>query len=97
MFTQNPVIDFMPDQRDMEDKGGTMRLGLSPARRNPGPTAPAVPGPGEDGRASGRGRGAETAQGIGKGSTGEGEAKRVDGGAKRKQADGYDNGEGAVR
>ena len=27
MFTENPVIDFMPDQRDMEDKGGTMRLG----------------------------------------------------------------------
>jgi CTP synthase len=30
MFTENPVIDFMPDQRDMEDKGGTMRLGLYP-------------------------------------------------------------------
>ena len=32
MFTPNPVIDFMPDQRDIEDKGGTMRLGLYPAR-----------------------------------------------------------------
>ena len=30
MFTEHPVIDFMPDQRDMEDKGGTMRLGLYP-------------------------------------------------------------------
>ena len=27
----NPVIDFMPDQRELEDKGGTMRLGLYPA------------------------------------------------------------------
>jgi len=25
--TEFPVIDFMPDQRDVEDKGGTMRLG----------------------------------------------------------------------
>jgi CTP synthase len=32
MFTSNPVIDFMPDQRELEDKGGTMRLGLYPAR-----------------------------------------------------------------
>jgi CTP synthase len=32
MFTNAPVIDFMPDQRDLEDKGGTMRLGLYPAR-----------------------------------------------------------------
>ena len=32
----HPVIDFMPDQRDMEDKGGTMRLGLYPARLLPG-------------------------------------------------------------
>ena len=31
LFTEHPVIDFMPDQRDMEDKGGTMRLGLYPA------------------------------------------------------------------
>ena len=36
VFTQNPVIDFMPEQRDMEDKGGTMRLGLYPARADPG-------------------------------------------------------------
>ncbi len=32
MFTAHPVIDFMPDQRDVEDKGGTMRLGLYPAK-----------------------------------------------------------------
>ncbi|TMF40515.1 MAG: CTP synthase [Chloroflexi bacterium] len=44
MFTENPVIDFMPDQRDMEDKGGTMRLGLYPARLAPGSKAAAVYG-----------------------------------------------------
>ena len=32
MFTPYPVIDFMPDQRDLEDKGGTMRLGLYPCQ-----------------------------------------------------------------
>ncbi len=36
LFTSAPVIDYMPDQRDMEDKGGTMRLGLYPARLTPG-------------------------------------------------------------
>ena len=30
IFTNAPVIDFMPDQRELEDKGGTMRLGLYP-------------------------------------------------------------------
>ncbi len=44
MFTDHPVIDFMPDQRDMEDKGGTMRLGLYPARLTPGSKAAAVYG-----------------------------------------------------
>ena len=44
MFTENPVIDFMPDQRDMEDKGGTMRLGLYPARLTAGSKAAAVYG-----------------------------------------------------
>jgi CTP synthase len=44
MFTQNPVIDFMPDQRELEDKGGTMRLGLYPARLTPGSKAAAVYG-----------------------------------------------------
>ena len=36
LFTAAPVIDYMPDQRDMEEKGGTMRLGLYPARLTPG-------------------------------------------------------------
>jgi CTP synthase len=44
MFTEHPVIDFMPDQRDMEEKGGTMRLGLYPARLTPGSKANAVYG-----------------------------------------------------
>ena len=44
MFTQNPVIDFMPDQRELEEKGGTMRLGLYPARLTPGSKAAAVYG-----------------------------------------------------
>jgi CTP synthase len=39
LFTNAPVIDFMPDQRDMEEKGGTMRLGLYPARLTPGTRA----------------------------------------------------------
>lgn len=30
--TQNPVIDLMLDQHDVEDMGGTMRLGVYPAR-----------------------------------------------------------------
>ena len=32
IFTANPVIDLMPDQADVTDKGGTMRLGLYPAK-----------------------------------------------------------------
>jgi CTP synthase len=44
LFTSNPVIDFMPDQRDMEDKGGTMRLGIYPARLTPGSKVAAVYG-----------------------------------------------------
>lgn len=30
--TKHPVIDLMPDQKDIHDKGGTMRLGLFPCR-----------------------------------------------------------------
>ena len=30
--TTNPVIDLMPEQRDVEDLGGTMRLGLYPCK-----------------------------------------------------------------
>ena len=44
MFTEHPVIDYMPDQREMEDKGGTMRLGLYPARLTPGSKAAAAYG-----------------------------------------------------
>jgi CTP synthase len=32
----NPVIDVMPDQRDIADLGGTMRLGLYPCHLTPG-------------------------------------------------------------
>ncbi len=34
--TLHPVIDLMDDQRDVVDLGGTMRLGLYPARLRPG-------------------------------------------------------------
>jgi CTP synthase len=44
LFTSDPVIDFMPDQREMEEKGGTMRLGLYPARLTPGSKAAAAYG-----------------------------------------------------
>ena len=30
--TPNPIIDLMPDQRDVSDMGGTMRLGVYPCR-----------------------------------------------------------------
>jgi CTP synthase len=32
MFTPHPVIDLLPEQRDLPDKGGTMRLGLYPCQ-----------------------------------------------------------------
>ncbi|MFM2106533.1 MAG: hypothetical protein RL338_1565 [Chloroflexota bacterium] len=44
LFTEHPVIDLMADQREMEEKGGTMRLGLYPARLTPGSKAQAVYG-----------------------------------------------------
>jgi CTP synthase len=34
--TTNPVIDIMPDQRDIADLGGTMRLGIYPCRLTSG-------------------------------------------------------------
>jgi CTP synthase len=37
--TPYPVIDLMPDQRDITDKGGTMRLGLYPCHLQPGTAA----------------------------------------------------------
>ncbi len=30
--TKHPVIDLMPDQKDVDEKGGTMRLGLYPCK-----------------------------------------------------------------
>ncbi|HIS40550.1 MAG TPA: CTP synthase [Candidatus Aphodovivens avistercoris] len=35
----HPVIDLMPEQEDVEDKGGTMRLGAYPCRVEPGTRA----------------------------------------------------------
>ncbi|AFV03930.1 CTP synthase [Dehalobacter sp. UNSWDHB] len=33
--TEYPVIDLLPEQKDIEDMGGTMRLGISPVRVKP--------------------------------------------------------------
>ena len=44
LFTDAPVIDLMPDQREVEDKGGSMRLGLYPARLTAGSRAEAAYG-----------------------------------------------------
>jgi CTP synthase len=38
-LTPNPVIDFLPDQLDITDKGGTMRLGHYPCVIEPGTKA----------------------------------------------------------
>ena len=43
-FTSHPVIDLLPEQRDIEDKGGTMRLGVYPCRLVPGSKAAAAYG-----------------------------------------------------
>jgi CTP synthase len=37
--TRHPIIDFMPDQLDITDKGGTMRLGIYPCVLEPGTRA----------------------------------------------------------
>jgi CTP synthase len=42
--TQHPVIDLMPDQRNITDKGGTMRLGAYPCVIKPGSLANAIYG-----------------------------------------------------
>ncbi|MDW8148947.1 MAG: CTP synthase [Roseiflexaceae bacterium] len=42
--TPHPVIDFMPEQLDITDKGGTMRLGGYPCRLMPGTRAYAAYG-----------------------------------------------------
>ena len=38
-FTPHPVIDLMPDQRDISEMGGTMRLGVYPCRLREGSLA----------------------------------------------------------
>jgi CTP synthase len=38
-FTSAPVIDLLPEQRDIENKGGTMRLGVYPCKLLPGSRA----------------------------------------------------------
>jgi CTP synthase len=43
-FTKYPVIDMMPEQREIEDKGGTMRLGQYPCHLIPGTRAAAAYG-----------------------------------------------------
>jgi CTP synthase len=40
--TLTPVINLMPDQHDVTDKGGTMRLGLYPCQLQPGTKAKAA-------------------------------------------------------
>ncbi len=42
--TPHPVIDLMPDQADVVDKGGTMRLGSYPAMLAPGSQVAAIYG-----------------------------------------------------
>ncbi|HMC08812.1 MAG TPA: CTP synthase, partial [Actinomycetota bacterium] len=37
--TRHPVIDLIPGQESVDDKGGTMRLGLWPAKLTPGSAA----------------------------------------------------------
>lgn len=41
-LTPNPVIDLMPDQRDITEMGGTMRLGVYPCTLVPGTRAAAA-------------------------------------------------------
>jgi CTP synthase len=43
-FTGHPVIDLLPEQRDVAEKGGTMRLGLYPCKLQPGTRAAAAYG-----------------------------------------------------
>jgi len=40
--TEHPIIDLMPDQRDIADMGGTMRLGVYPCELKPGTHAAAA-------------------------------------------------------
>jgi len=45
--TPAPVIDLLPEQQDVTEKGGTMRLGLYPCRLTPGSLAGLAYGEGE--------------------------------------------------
>ena len=45
--TPYPVIDLLPEQQDVTEKGGTMRLGLYPCRLSPGSLAGQAYGEGE--------------------------------------------------
>ncbi len=44
VFTPDSVIDLLPEQRDLPDKGGTMRLGSYPCQVQPGTLAAAAYG-----------------------------------------------------
>jgi CTP synthase len=39
LFSRDPVIDILPEQKDISDKGGTMRLGVYPCQLGPGTRA----------------------------------------------------------
>ncbi|HZU04419.1 MAG TPA: CTP synthase [Chloroflexota bacterium] len=43
-FSPDPVIDLLPEQRNLPEKGGTMRLGVYPCRLEPGTLAAAAYG-----------------------------------------------------
>ena len=43
-FTSHPIIDLLPEQRDIEEKGGTMRLGVYPCKLAAGTRAAAAYG-----------------------------------------------------
>jgi CTP synthase len=44
LFSSLPVIDLLPEQRDLPEKGGTMRLGVYPCALQPGTKALAAYG-----------------------------------------------------
>jgi CTP synthase len=44
LFSPHPVIDLLPEQRDLPDKGGTMRLGVYPCQVQPNTHAMAAYG-----------------------------------------------------
>ena len=39
LFSRDPVIDILPEQKDVSEKGGTMRLGVYPCQLGPGTKA----------------------------------------------------------